>query len=167
MKNVSQAIIYKYDDHGNALVLVIQRSSKDHYPNIWELPRGNCNKREHPRDCLVREIKEETGLDVEIVRFIDTYIYLSEKTGEKKKCFTYLCTPKGDNQKIVFKPNPKTKIAEHQDYKWVPLNGVTQLILQPDQLKVVSLVFPLMSPIPKWRHKQNDVVREYLGRIQK
>lgn len=47
-------------------VLLLRRSTRDPIPG-WCLPGGKVEKGEHPHDALVREFKEETGLDVEIV----------------------------------------------------------------------------------------------------
>lgn len=35
------------------------------YPNHWDLPGGNVENGETPEDCIVREMKEEIGLDLE------------------------------------------------------------------------------------------------------
>ncbi|MCP5509942.1 MAG: NUDIX hydrolase [Chlamydiales bacterium] len=40
---------------------------------VWVFPGGRIEAGETPEDCAVREAKEETGLDVEIVRKIGEY----------------------------------------------------------------------------------------------
>ena len=35
----------------------------------WELPGGNLDEGESLSQCAIREVKEETGIDVEIVKF--------------------------------------------------------------------------------------------------
>ena len=39
----------------------------------WEIPGGHLNVGESPKDALIREVKEETGLDVEIVAWNKEY----------------------------------------------------------------------------------------------
>ena len=35
------------------------------YPNMWDLPGGHVEEDETPEACIVREMKEEMGLDIE------------------------------------------------------------------------------------------------------
>ncbi len=37
----------------------------------WELPGGRPNTGELFEDCVVREVREETGLDITVARFLD------------------------------------------------------------------------------------------------
>ena len=55
--------IIKKDDK----ILVLKRSSKeDVFEQLWDIPGGRMVFGEMPIDALIREIKEETGLDVKI-----------------------------------------------------------------------------------------------------
>ncbi len=40
-------------------------------PGVWALPGGNLENNETIAECAVREVKEETGLDVEVTRIGD------------------------------------------------------------------------------------------------
>lgn len=48
--------------------LLIKRI-KPPYKGLWSLPGGKLEIGEHPQQTIVREIKEETGLDVKFVSF--------------------------------------------------------------------------------------------------
>ena len=41
--------------------------------NVWDLPGGGMESGETPWDCAVREVKEETGLDVQVTRLLGVY----------------------------------------------------------------------------------------------
>ena len=56
-KNVSKAVIIK--ENGALLLL---RSAGEKFPNKWDLPGGHIHVGEDPKDGLVREVKEETGV---------------------------------------------------------------------------------------------------------
>ena len=53
--------------------ILLGRRNQPENPQIhgkWEFPGGGIEYGESPEDALVREMKEETGLDVEIVRLL-------------------------------------------------------------------------------------------------
>jgi 8-oxo-dGTP diphosphatase len=45
-------------------VLLVRRAGGV-YDGYWDLPGGFVDEAEHPVDCVVRELREETGLEVE------------------------------------------------------------------------------------------------------
>ncbi|NDD58869.1 MAG: NUDIX domain-containing protein [Chlamydiae bacterium] len=57
---------------------------------IWVLPGGGIDPGETPEMAIVREVKEETGLDVEIVRQIAEYTPVHSWTSTS---YVYECIP--------------------------------------------------------------------------
>jgi 8-oxo-dGTP diphosphatase len=47
-------------------VLLTQRKAGAHLEGLWELPGGKLDPGEDPRDALVRELREELGIEVEV-----------------------------------------------------------------------------------------------------
>ncbi len=45
-------------------VLLTRRKADVPYPNLWEFPGGKLEPEEDPRDCIVREIREELAIEV-------------------------------------------------------------------------------------------------------
>ena len=65
MQHLQIAIVLIRRDHR---VLVQRRlSNAEHLPNLWEFPGGKCEPDESPRDCAVREAREELGVEIEII----------------------------------------------------------------------------------------------------
>lgn len=57
-------------DMGAGLIVLIERQNE---PHGWALPGGFVDQGECLEDAVIREVKEETGLDIEIVRQFHTY----------------------------------------------------------------------------------------------
>jgi 8-oxo-dGTP diphosphatase len=95
-------------------VLLLQRSANEKiFPNLWELPSGKRENFESSIKAIKREVKEETGLNIEIIRPINIFEYKIQKTKIIKDTtqINFLVKIKGKN---------KVKISkEHQDFAWV------------------------------------------------
>src|SRR5271155_1815802 len=67
MKSVQVAVALIFDA-GNQSFLIGQRTDKQPFGGYWEFPGGKCDPGETPEECLVREVREETGIEVDILR---------------------------------------------------------------------------------------------------
>lgn len=63
---VSAAVII---DRGR--VLLTQRKSGTHLAGAWEFPGGKVEPDEDPRDALVRELREEIGVEAEVSDIVE------------------------------------------------------------------------------------------------
>lgn len=152
--NVTGAIILRTNDEGTKFVLLIQRAADDHWPLVWETPRGKCDKNDENKlhECLKREVKEETGLDVNIVKFIDKYEYIADEGKRKSTQHNYLCTLK--------KPEQEVKLSkEHQDYNWVSTVGEIELLVPAEMKKTISRVLNKDEQIVNYP-KTDEVIEE-------
>lgn len=60
-------------------VLCAQRSSKMDHPNKWEFPGGKV-KDETTEACLIREIREELGVDIQILEQLPSNLHKYSET---------------------------------------------------------------------------------------
>ena len=161
--NAAAAVIVK-EENDTKSVLLIQRAREDHWPNHYEFPRGKCDKGDKNDliSCVKREVKEETGLDIQVEGLIDKFEYLADNGTRLTTCYNYLC-------KMV-NPNQPLKLSkEHQDFKWVSEVGEIELLLLPDQKKTIEKVLNNDRPIvsyPDNNFTKNNQIEEYLKRIQ-
>ncbi len=58
----------------NGLYLIAQRGRDDeHHPLRWEFPGGKVRDNESGEECIVRELKEELDIDVQVKEFYGEY----------------------------------------------------------------------------------------------
>lgn len=56
------------------MILLAQRKEDDEYGLKWEFPGGKVKENETGEDCIICELKEELGIDIEITGFFDKYV---------------------------------------------------------------------------------------------
>lgn len=59
----------------NGLILIAQRPAHKHLPFKWEFPGGKVEPGEDPTASVVREIREELGCDVVILRALPRFLH--------------------------------------------------------------------------------------------
>lgn len=106
------AIIEKYGK-----ILVLKRSSKDPFnADYWDLPGGVMNFGEEVTQALKREVKEECGLDVDILSPMDVSTRIGE--GEQYVAATFICEYKSGTVKLS---------KDHSEFKWIDPKKVPDL----------------------------------------
>jgi 8-oxo-dGTP diphosphatase len=78
------------DDSGRVL---LGRRAADPAAGHWDLPGGFLEEGEHPLDGLRRELREETGLEIEPTEFFG--IWMEPYEGRWVLCLTWLARPVG------------------------------------------------------------------------
>jgi len=128
-----------FNQQGKALILQ-RNENEDIYPGMWELPSGKREFFESSHDTLIREIKEETGLDVEIIQPCSVFEYKIEKPNEVR-----------DSTQINFIVTSNTsevKLSEeHQNYAWVSKDDIDKYEMSDETKKVIRAAFNLSSKV--------------------
>ena len=109
-------------------ILIVKRHPKSRTdPEMWELPGGKVEKGEHFADALVREIKEETNLDVNVGDFCEAVQndYSHKRTVQ---LMMYLSDVKGS-----------VEISdEHTEFMWASIEKIKTLELSTSFKKVLE-----------------------------
>lgn len=96
-------------------ILVAQRSSSMSLPLKWELPGGKIEPNETAEQCLIREIKEELNIKIEIVKSLEsnTHVYPSITI----RLIPFIC-------KLI---DGVIMLKEHASFKWLDTNQLLNL----------------------------------------
>ena len=114
------------NSEGKILVLRRHPKSKTN-PHRWELPGGKIEKCEYFDEALVREIKEETGLNVKVGDFCEAV----------QDDYTHKRTV----QLIMYAKDitGEVKISdEHDDWMWASLDEINSLEITSSLEKIIK-----------------------------
>ena len=101
-----KAIIVK-----NGKILILKRTKEeDYFKEMWDIPGGRINFGEMPEKALKREVKEETGLEIEVVKPVRVWSFFKNKEKTQVVGITMLCKYKSGEVKLS---------EEHRKFKWI------------------------------------------------
>jgi 8-oxo-dGTP diphosphatase len=106
--------------------LLMIRRDKEPGRGLWSVPGGHVETGEYLHDAVRREVREETGLDVET----DHLVGILEILGDPHYVILdFLAHPTGEEA-----PRPSGDVSEA---RWVPFDDVTELECTPRLLETL------------------------------
>lgn len=111
MLQVTCAII-----ENNGKILCAQRSEKMKLPLKWEFPGGKIEANESPEACLKREIREELGIEIDILEQLPSFKH-RYSVNLSVELFPFRC-------KTLRK---EIHLTEHKQIKWLSLEELKDL----------------------------------------
>lgn len=114
-------------------VLLLKRTmSKDEAPGQWETGSGRVEQGESAIQAVVREAREETGLEIEVVAPLDTFHFYRGPLREETIAITFHCRATGG--RLVLS-------SEHDEAKWVPREHLDKLDTLPEWVQRALRLF--------------------------
>ena len=115
-------------------ILIVKRAEHDTYPGQWEFPGGGVEFGEEPYKGLKREIKEEVGLDVQIICpvYVGTFSSRHSKIPTQYVDIVFFC--KIDGEETV------TLSHEHQEYRWINFDEIDTIEKITDKVSIALKV---------------------------
>ena len=122
-------VVLRKGRDGDEVVLCGRRD-----PVRWALPKGTPDPGETREQTALREVREETGLDVEIVRRLDSIQYWFLRASDGARCHKtvhyYLMAPTGGDT------------SRHDDefdfVAWFPLPRAIATMTYPNEARIVE-----------------------------
>lgn len=106
-------------------VLLVERGNEP-FKGCWAIPGGFMNMDETAEQCAIRELKEETGLEVEVVRQIGTYSKVDRDPRGRTISVAYLAVI--DTEEDVRGQDDAAKAA------WWPTDALPPLAFDHDEI---------------------------------
>ena len=102
-------------------VLLVRRK-RPPYAGLWSLPGGKPEGEETPRDAVMRELKEETGLAADIQGIVDRVRIAAESEAEDYRLTVFYGLPAGGRLKAG---------GDAEAAQWVHLDDIEALAMTP------------------------------------
>lgn len=99
--------------------LILRRAKSNHYgAGIWEFPGGKLEFGESLAEALTREVREETGLSVQLGKLLYAAAPL---VGPSRQAFII-------NYECLSAPGQVVLSEEHQDYLWASRSEMESML---------------------------------------
>ena len=105
------ACVFKDDE-----VLLVKRG-KPPLARTWSLPGGGVKPSENLKDAVIREVKEECGIDIEVIDLIKEFEYIEREDDGRVK-YHYIVF----DFKALYKGGTLFSSSDALDARWVPLD---------------------------------------------
>ena len=127
--NRAAAIVLK-----DSSVLLMHRINRG--KEYWVFPGGGIEHDETPEQAVVRELMEETTLDVAVDRLLYVHRYKDSKIGDSTHYF-YLCTYKGGDPQLGASEEKEEMDRGDQYYEpvFVDVAKIDTLLLYPLEIR--------------------------------
>jgi len=126
------AVIYRIKDD-NLEFLTISHRSDGH----WGFPKGHVEKGENEEETAVREVYEETGLQVNLIDGFRETVAYSPKEGIMKEVIFFLA--KAQEQSV------QIQLDEVKDYKWANFQYTKQMISYESSKDVLEKAYEFIT----------------------
>lgn len=125
-RGATSALILNEDKH----ILFVKRSDTDDFlPGYWEFPGGGIDYGETAEKAVIREIKEECGIEIKVIKpiAIGDYFYNEDQVIE----ICYLC--KAESLEIELS-------SEHSEFKWLKFEDTEGLKISDYMRKMIKSI---------------------------
>jgi 8-oxo-dGTP diphosphatase len=111
--------ILKLDGELNAKILICRRRADQPHPLKWEFPGGKIEAGESPEAALVRELREELGIEAQTGRELSRYEFAYPGKNPILLIFIELAGWQGEIQNLIFEAVVWEKKANLRTYDFL------------------------------------------------
>lgn len=107
-------------------IFICRRNPEKSLGGFWEFPGGKVEPGEAERECLIRELHEELGMQVSVGRHFKTVIHYYDKF--TIELISYVC----QFQTATF------TLVDHDAYEWVDILSLQKKKLAPADVSIAN-----------------------------
>jgi 8-oxo-dGTP diphosphatase len=113
-------------------VLLTRRKSGAHLEGKWEFPGGKVEAGEDPRDALVRELREEIGIEAQVGEILDVTFHRYEDADKAVLLLFFLAarTP----------ASPEPRAIDVAAFEWATREKLDPAVFPPADVAVLEKV---------------------------
>ena len=125
-------VVMRSEDGGHEVILIRTRNLKG--KEVWTLPKGTAEKGESGEETALREVREETGIDTEIIEPLEDITYwfvvAAEQARFRKTVHYFLMRAVGGD--------PTQHDDEVEEVRFVPVDEAPRWVTYPSDKKVLK-----------------------------
>jgi len=134
---VGGLVVREFEDGQAALYVQKRSANRSLFPDCWDILGGHVDDGETLEEALAREIKEESGWELEsIVKHLKTVTW-QNTSGETVQEFVFLITVNGNLDQ------PRLETEKFSEYRWVQKNELE--ILKENRALGEQLIYELAT----------------------
>jgi len=108
---------------------------------LWALPKGTPEKGESAEETAVREVREETGVEVEVKQLVGDIKYWFSRPQEGKRYYKtvrhYLFRPVGGD--------PSLHDHEFDEVRWSPVQEALKLLTYQNEIRMLRQALEMVD----------------------
>ena len=131
------ALVLRRDENGKLYILMIRHKAGGHR----SFPKGHMERGETEHMTAIREVYEETGVQIRIYSDFRETVRYHPMPGVSKEVAYFLT----ETKQSEVRPRP----GEIAQVEWVPLDGAQQFLTHDNDKKVLAAACEKLKTIPK------------------
>ena len=131
MQNATPTVVSLVIERDGAVLLGRRSSSKDHAPGKWETISGRVEENETLAEAAQREALEETGLVVEVLEQLDSFMFRRGADTVETHGVTFHCRVRSGSERLS---------EEHDRFTWATLEQAKGYELPEGLLQCIEAV---------------------------
>jgi ADP-ribose pyrophosphatase YjhB (NUDIX family) len=117
----------------SGLFLLLRRSTREGFlPNAWGIPAGQVNHNEDPADACLRELREETGLEGEIIELVGYSTFASKQGAHQLSNLQLNFLVNVTGLDVTLDSN------SHSSFQWIPVDDADNELLDPFTRQIMA-----------------------------